>query len=323
VSTSGSYNFTVQRDVLIKDALIDLGAVAQEDTVSSAVNEHASRQLNLMLKALQAKGLRMWKSRNATLLLQQGTRSYNLGPSGDHFFLDSELIETEVKTAITGAGGSNVAIDVDLTTGMVAGDVIGIELDDGSMHFTTIQSVTDSDTLRLTAGVPTGDTAAVDNNIYTYTNKAQQPLQIVYAAIRDDSNYDRPLRIVSRDEYLRFGDKFTQGSITSIYYDPQLTNNVLYVYPPETETVNTMKLVVQYPIEDMDAAANDFDCPPYWLMAIKYQLELVLAPAFGARSEQIKTIAALAESYLDDAMGFDKENETSLYFQPEWYGQGM
>lgn len=317
MSTSGSYDFSTNRDQLLKDVLIDLGVVGQEDTPSAAINEHAARQLQMMLKAWQAKGLRLWKNKQATLLLQQGTRTYNLGPTGDHFFLDSELIETEVKVAITGAGGSNVAIDIDSSTGMVAGDYIGIELDDGSMHFTTIQSVTDSDTIRLTAGVPTGDTAAVDNNIYTYTTKAQRPLQIMDVRIRDDDNFDRPVRIVSRQEYLQFSDKFTSSDITGVYYDPQLTNGVLSVYCPQQETVNTLKMVVQYPFEDMDSATNDFDFPVEWLMAIKYNLELALAPAYGVIGTPLKTIAALAESYLDDAMSWDREQNTSIYLQPE------
>jgi hypothetical protein len=315
LSTSGSYNYSVNRDQLIKDALILAGAVSQEDTPSSAVNEHAARQLNLMLKAWQPKGLNLWKVRHATLLLQQGTRSYNLGPSGDNFFLDSELVETEVKVAITGAGGSNVSIDVDSTTSMVAGDVVGVELDDGSMHFTTINSVTDTDTLVLTAGVPTGDTAAVDNNVYTFTTKAQRPLEILYAYVRSDDNTDREVRIISRQEYMQYGNKFTNGTVTNVYYDPQLTNGVLYVFSPETETVNTLKLVVKYPMEDMDAAANDFDFPQEWLLAVQYNLALILCPSYGARREQVAHISGLAQSYLDDAMSGDKE-QTSMFIQP-------
>ena len=316
MATSGSYNFVVNRDQLIKDALVSIGAIAAENTPSSAIVEHASRQLNLMLKAWQSKGLNLWKVRHATLLLQQDTRSYNLGPSGDHFFLDSELVETEVKTAITGAGGSNVSIDIDSSTSMAASDYIGVELDDGSMHFTTINAVTDSDTIVITAGVPTGDTAAVDNNVYTYTTKAQRPLQILQAFVRSDDNTDRPVRIISRDEYLSYSDKFTASDVVSIYYDPQLTNGVLYVFSPQEETVNTLKLVVQYPVEDMDAAANDFDFPQEWLLAVQYNLALVLAPSYGVRREQLQVIVPLAASYLEDAMASDKEN-VSVYLTPD------
>ena len=175
MATSNSFNFSVNRDVLIKDALIDIGAIAQEDTPSSPIIEHAARQLNLMLKAWQSKGLRMWKSRNATLLLQKDTQSYSIGFTGDHFFLDSELVETEMRVA---AIATDTIMEVDSTTGMAASDNIGVELDDGSMHFTTISSVTDSNTLVLASAIPAGDAVAIDNNIYTYTTKATRPVLI-------------------------------------------------------------------------------------------------------------------------------------------------
>lgn len=311
MATSGSYNYTINRDNLIKDALIDLGAVSQEDTVSSAINEHANRQLNGMLKAYQSKGLRLWKAKRASLLLQKNTRSYSLGPSGDHFFLESEFVETTMRVA---GVANDTILEVTSTTGMAANDYIAIELDSGSMQFTTISSVTDSNTLVIPA---TGLTSAVaaTNVIYTYTTKAQRPLQIIQAWIRDENDVDRPVNIVSREEYYRYGDKFTAGSINSIYYDPQLTNGTLFVYSPESVVSNTLEMLVYYPIEDMDAATNDFDCPAEWFMAIKYNLEWALFPAYGTRREQKDTIKELAAMYLDDAMSFDKEH-TSIFIQP-------
>src|SRR3990172_903401 len=272
MATSNSYDYSIKRDVLIKDALLDIGAVTDEDTVSASMNAHAARQLNGMLKAYQSKGLRMWKAKRTTLILQKDQRSYNLGATGDHFCLESDFIETKIRVAaVTGA----TILEVNSTAGMVALDYIGVELDSGSMHFTTIASITDSDTLVLTTGLPSA--SAVDKVIYTYTTKAQRPLAIAEWWIRTKDNFDRPGRSpISREEYARFGNKFTSGTINSVFYDPQLTNGVLYVFQPESTVSNTMELWVQYPIEDMDSALNDFDCPQEWYMAIKYNLELAL-----------------------------------------------
>lgn len=311
MATSGSYDYTINRDTLIKDALIDIGAVSQEDTVPSAINEHANRQLNGMLKAFQAKGLRLWKVRHVTLLLQKGTASYSLGPTGDHLCLNSDFIGTTMRVA----GVTNDTIlEVTSTTGMAAADYIGIELDSGNMHFTTIASITDGDTLVLTTGLASA--AAATNIIYTYTTKAQRPLAISDAWTRSKDGFDSPVRVVSREEYVRFGDKSTSGSINSIYYDPQLTNGVLFVHSPESTVSNTLGMMVQYPMEDMDSAADNFDCPSEWYMAIKYNFEVALIPAYGVRREQASIILGLASSYLDDAMSFDKE-DVSIYLQPE------
>ena len=55
-------------------------------------------------------------------------------------------------------------MEVDDTTGMTAGDIIGVELDNGTWHWTTIDGVTDGDTVELTAGLA-GDGAAIDNDV--------------------------------------------------------------------------------------------------------------------------------------------------------------
>ncbi len=303
MATSGSYDYTINRDTLIKDCLIDLGAVAEEDSVSSAMNEHAVRKLNMMLKALQTKGLNMWKVLRTTLILQKGQTSYNLGPSGDHFCATSDFVDTTVRVA---AVANDTTIQVTSTTGMAASDYIGIELDTGYMHFTTISSITDSDTLVITTGITSA--AAVGNVIKTYTTKAQRPLSIVEAWIRNEDDVDRVVTpVTSREEYARYSDKYTSGSINNIFYDTQLTNGVLYVRQPESDVTNTLEMWVHYPVEDVDSALNNFDCPPEWLLAIMFNLELLLCPRYGIQGTQLKTITSLAGMYLMMAEQSDKE----------------
>ena len=65
------------------------------------------------------------------------------------------------------AAATDTTIEVDSTTGMLASDVIGIILDNGENHWTTIASVVDADTLTITAGIPADRTADVDAGVYT------------------------------------------------------------------------------------------------------------------------------------------------------------
>jgi len=68
-------------------------------------------------------------------------------------------------TAIKVAASSGAtSIDVDSTTGMVATYQIGIELDNSEYHWTTISSVTDSDTVVISTGLPSP--AAVDREVH-------------------------------------------------------------------------------------------------------------------------------------------------------------
>ena len=73
-----------------------------------------------------------------------------------------------------GGSATDTTLEVDSTTGMAGDDIVGIVLDSGAIDWTTIASVTDGDTMVLTAGL-SGD-CAINNNIYTYRWKAMANL---------------------------------------------------------------------------------------------------------------------------------------------------
>src|SRR5512135_671419 len=51
-----------------------------------------------------------------------------------------------------------------------------------------------------------------------------RPLRILDAFIRDSSNNDQTLQIVSKQEYNQLGDKTSQGVPNQIFYDAQIPN---------------------------------------------------------------------------------------------------
>jgi hypothetical protein len=59
------------------------------------------------------------------------------------------------------------ALEVTSTTGMTGGDLIGVLLDNYTVLWTTIASITDGDTLVLTVPIPVGRTANVGVGVYT------------------------------------------------------------------------------------------------------------------------------------------------------------
>lgn len=79
MSTSGSYDFSMTRNDVIRTALGYLG----NTTVQAAEYEDASTQLNMLLKHWAAtKGFKLWKREEIELTLIPGTQSYALGPDG-------------------------------------------------------------------------------------------------------------------------------------------------------------------------------------------------------------------------------------------------
>lgn len=73
-------------------------------------------------------------------------------------------IDTAMRVA---AVATDTTLEVDSTTGILADDIIGILLDDGTIHWTDVDSITDGDTLVISSGIPAGDSAAIANAVYT------------------------------------------------------------------------------------------------------------------------------------------------------------
>lgn len=312
MATSGSVDFSLSRDQVITAALKKIGALAAGETASSEEVSDAAITLNMMLKSMQADGLKIFLRKRATVFLEKDKSAYSFTTttSGDHSAYS--YTRTQIKTA---ASASATSIDVDSTTGMTAGDYIGFELDDGTSHWTTIASITDSDTVVINSGLASA--AAVDNYVYFYTTKIDRPLRVVQAWVRDEGQTsDIPVVIVSQKEYYELANKTAEGRPNTIYYDPQLNNGTLWVWPEPDSVTDTLELIVQRPIEDMDAAANEFDVPVEWLEPIVYGLAYRLCPEYRVPLKVKQDIERNALMFLEMARSFDIEH-ASVFLQPE------
>lgn len=139
-----------------------------------------------------------------------------------------------------------------------------------------------------------------------------RPLQLLQAR-RRASSIDTQINVVSRQEYMMQPNKATQAPVNIVYYDPQLTNGVLYVWPTGTTTNNTIICTFKRPIEDFDSLANTPDFPQEWYLPLVYNLAVIIAPMFGFPAPQ--EVVATAGMYLDELMAFDTE-DTSIFLQP-------
>ena len=114
----------------------------------------------MLVKHWQSKSYGLWLNKEIVVSLDKSSQNYDLGLTGDQACYSSDLVKTEISTA---GSATDTSIEVDSTTGMLAGDIIGIELDAGTMDWTVIASVTDSDTLVIETGLTSA--AAVDNHV--------------------------------------------------------------------------------------------------------------------------------------------------------------
>ena len=111
MSTSGSTDFSVSRNDIIKSALRKIVAYAPGETPDANDITDSALALNLMIKSWQNESIGIWKNIEAALFLEDAENTYTLGPSGDH------CAETFVKTELSSAAASAAtSITVDAIT---------------------------------------------------------------------------------------------------------------------------------------------------------------------------------------------------------------
>lgn len=313
MATSSDSTFTANRDQIIRFAMRKCRAIGSGETPGSELVNDFAFQLNAMVKRWQVKGLKVWTRTEAVLFPQASQVRYTLGPnSSDHAVLDTGYVETAVATAAADGASSIV---VDSITGISSGDYIGTVVDDGTVHWTTVNGAPSGSTITLTAALD--DSAAVDNIVYAYTTKLQRPIMIESARWFDEGDStDRPIQKLARGDYFDLPNKTQTGEVTNFHYDPQITNGVLYLWNAVSSIDGVVKFTFRRAIEDFDAAGNNPDFPQEWIDALGWNLAKAMAPEFGVPTQRYNEIKAEAAEALDDVFGFDQE-QASIRFGVE------
>ena len=304
MAVSASFDFTLNRDQIIEEAMEVIGVIITGGSASSDEITSCSKKLNMMLKAWQAEGIGLWYLLEIALFQSNGGFVYNIGPSGDR--ASTSWVKQELASAAA-SGASTVTVDDD--DGISAADIIGVELDSGVIDWDVISGTPSANVITLTSTLD--GAAAIDNHVYTYTSLTQRPLEIIEARLVREDATEIPLEIVSRAEYLALNNKAATGTPNQVYYEPILTNGKLYVWQACGNVKEYIKFTGRHPFDDMDATANNASFPQEYLEAIVYNLALRIAPGFGKPISP--GLIALASSFKKIASDFDRE-ETSVYF---------
>jgi hypothetical protein len=284
MATSGTVTYSVTEADIIKDALIEIGYLDPTETPSSDDITTARRKLNLIVKQWTsqldfAPGLKMWTRRTGYLFLQSDQTKYSLGPSGDH------ATETYVQTTLsTAEATSSVSIGITSATGMSASDNIGIVLDDGSIHWTTISGAPGS-TTTIATGLASG--ASAGNVVFAYTTKMRRPFELLSGVLRDTDGNDSPIDVnLSLPEYEAIYSKGSEGSPSRLYFEAQRTNAVAYLDCAPEDVTKVIRLPYLSYIEDFSAQANDADFPIEWARPLCLQLANDCCRPFGREPKQ-------------------------------------
>lgn len=318
MATSGSINFdqTVLEIITEAYALIRVGV--EEEALTNSQAQEGRRALNTMFKSWNADGLHLWCKQEAVLFLVADQQKYQLGnSSSDHSALETDVVETAVATAASSGASSLV---VDSITGIAASDNIGIELDDGTMQWTTASGAPSGSTITLADTLT--DDVAVDNVVYAYTTKINRPTRVLQARHR---NYDAsdPTEIImtklERPDYFGLPNKSSDGTPTNFYYDRQKDEGFLYLWPTSDNAIDTVRFTVERPLEDLDTLPENVDFPKEWLLPLAFNLAYILSYRHSFPLAERRQLGADAMVLKEKLLGFDREYG-SVFFQPDTQG---
>jgi hypothetical protein len=319
VTTSGSYDFTISRDDIIKEAYKLLGSLEESETPSSEAVSSGARKLTLMAKAWMQKGYHLWCVQDVVLFQVLGQQSYLLGNAAtDANWCQIDDYAQTTLSAAAAAGASTVALTS--ATGFATSDNIGIVLDSGAIQWTT---ATMSGTTATLGAILTG-AAASGNVVFAYTTKPYRPMRVVKDSLyrRDINGNDTPVTLRGKGDYDMLTAKSQRGKTIQTAYQPFLTSGRLWTWPTADLSTDTLRFSVERAIQDFDLSTDNPDFPIEWGEALYYNLAVRLAPEEGA-IEELSWLKPLADERLDEALDFDKDN-ASVQFQPDIrrYGRG-
>ena len=312
MATSGSTNYSQTATNVIRDALLKCEALDEGEPITGEHLNSGLRQLNRILKRWNAKQLR-WARREAILFLNADQQVYNL-PT------DKCAINSFGYTRLNGAHiATDTTLDVDATapafpmTAMASSAIIGIELTDGTRHWTTVSSVGSSTTVTIASGLASA--ASDDATVYWFTTQIERPVRIFNARRGTYSGAEVPIDMVARDVYMSQPNKTSASIPTLAHYQPDIATGKLYVWPVSSTAQNVLRFTYQRTIEDIDAVTDTLDMPEEAIDALIYELAVKLAPEYQLDIEKRQMLAAEALDLMEDMEAFD-EDDTSVQLVP-------
>lgn len=319
MATSGDTTFNLTTTQIIQEALELLGVVGIGQSVDSEDYSTCLRSLNMMVKSWQQEGIFITHEAEATVFLVPGTQKYTLGGASPSRAGADPVLENKTTSDLV---ATNTTVNLSTTVGMTVLDDIGIVMDDGDVHWTTIASITDSDTLELTVAI-TG-AASTGNYVYSYTTEMGRPLEISYVLMRNAGGTDssltsslseRKLQEIGKGQYKGLYNKGTQGTPVMFYAEKANTFTNLYVWPTASNVSERLKVTYKRIIEDFDNVNDVADLPANSSACLAYNLASYVAPKYGKEQKAAQAIAPIASTLLN-SLRSDLQEKTKLKIVP-------
>ena len=300
-----SYNFKLNRNEAITQAYSLIGVGQGGEPIDADDIDDAQIKLNLMLKAWQGYGIKLWKRKSKSITLTASKAQYTLGQKS------AGIATTDSANKLVDTAANFIRDEVavgDTAYNITDGTNAAITVVDGT---TTVSFASDL--------FPDGDE---QYEISSSDVSVPRPLRIIECSRKDSTGKETSLTPVTLREYDNLPNKSSTGTPVNYFYNPTLNNGTFTLWPTPGTTAAaeyTIEIVYNEPIADVDNSTEDFDFPQEWLEAVSYGLAYRLAPAHGLPQSERTILRADMQMALELARDFDVEVE-SITFAPDYEG---
>jgi len=278
MTVSNSFNFSLTRNDIIYEAYRLASLIDPVETLTSTEITNASQSLNLILKNLMARGVKVWTYEEAILIPEIGKAEYSINPTGDRVCLKSDFIKTTLGVAIA---SGNTSFTVASGAGIAISDTIGV-LKDGAFTWRTVSNVVGN---VITVSTAFASAFAVDSKVYSYTARIAKPLRVCDAIMQYDENSSIAMAKISMTEWQNQNSKLVGGNPTMYHYQPQIDSGQFFINPSPIDESQYINLIIEKPFDDLDTSTDTIPTPNEYYDIIIYTLAERLAFANGFYSK--------------------------------------
>jgi hypothetical protein len=329
-ATSGSYTFSVTQSQIIRQAMLDIGALAEGEVPTAQEYSDCSFKLNLMVKQWMgntdfAPGLKVWTRKRADLFLGNMQYTYALGQTGDNWAESTSGLQYPVsygQTQLSNSVGPGSTVLPVLAAGQFnILDYIGIQV--GSDIFWTRVAAVNAGGLTVTIpgpGIPASTSAIQNAYVWNYTKKGIRPITIITCVLRDIYANDTPIDFMTVERYESLPTKTANTNIadpTAILYESQFKtqypNGRLYLDVGGAQDVTKhLHCVYLSPTQDFVNPGDAPDYPQEWYRPLVLGHAKDICGMFDCAWEQDM------QDNLTEALAIAKQTDpatTDIYFE--------
>lgn len=307
MATSGVSNWNPALVDIIRKALLNATAVAEDEDVAPELYSDALASLNGLVKTIEATGAHVWTEEEAIIFLQPGIARYTIGgdtPTAHTSDADDWLELVLAQPAVQGAA----AIVLQDASGVVSGMNLGVIDENGLTEWFTAASDPVGQTVALSgllaANAPSG------NFVLAYETPITRPLKIPKArTLQLNGLIETPMTPLSRQGYMDLPQKLSPGVPTQFFYSPRRSDGLFYVWPVPVLTMWAARVTWYRPLQDFLDPLNTADFPQEWVNPLIWNLAKEIAPSYGVPEPTWQRIVSMADTYALLALDYDRETE--------------